>query len=163
MKLLLLRHGPAGDREKWKSAGRPDGKRPLTSAGKRKTARAAAGLRRALPGVHRLISSPLKRARQTAELAAREYEIEVELLPELARGASREKLFARLTALPSAATVALVGHEPDLSRLAAALTGARLTLKKAGAALIAVDGKPRPGAGQLEWLLAPRQLRGLAR
>ena len=59
-------------------------------------------------------------------------------------------------------TVALVGHEPDLGKLAGTLVfGApsALPLKKAGACAIQFEGAARPGAGRMVWLLTPRLLR----
>ncbi len=164
MKLVLLRHGPAGDKKAWTASGKPDAERPLTAKGRRKTELAAAGVRRVVGKVDRVVSSPLKRAAQTAELAAAELELKsTESFDELSPGASPERLLRRLTSLPSSQTVVLVGHEPDLSRFAAALIGGgRLELKKAGACQIAFHGKPAKSEGALSWLLAPRQLRRLA-
>src|SRR5688572_30194325 len=123
MKLLLLRHGPAGDRKTWAAEGKSDALRPLTAKGRRKTERAAAGLVRALPSIDRVASSPLKRARQTAEIAAARYGLKPELVEELAQDSDVSRLVKKLASFPPFQTVALVGHEPGLSRLAAALTG----------------------------------------
>jgi phosphohistidine phosphatase len=148
-RLLLLRHGIAEDR----SDERPDGLRALTPAGRRRT---TAVLERAVAlglAVDRLVSSPLVRARQTAELAlgaglapslelATALEPGADPLPLLARWlASTPKAVAPQPpgggrpageALPAAAdspgarplSLALVGHEPDLGDLAARLLGA---------------------------------------
>ncbi|MDE2038957.1 MAG: histidine phosphatase family protein [Elusimicrobia bacterium] len=71
MELLLMRHGPAGDSRRWLARGRADAERPLTETGRRKTRRAAEGLARLLPRLDLIASSPLLRARQTADALAR--------------------------------------------------------------------------------------------
>jgi phosphohistidine phosphatase SixA len=68
---------------------------------------------------------------------------------------------------PPSSTVALVGHEPAFSKVAASLIGrsadAALRLKKSGVIGIAFDGPAEPGRGTLEYLLKPGQLRKAAR
>jgi len=146
--LLLVRHGIAEDR----SEDRPDGLRALTPAGRRRT---TAVLERAVAlglAVDRLVSSPLVRARQTAELAlgaglapslelATALEPGADPLPMLARwlvstakplapqplGGGRsagEDLPAADSSGALPLSMALVGHEPDLGDLAATLLGA---------------------------------------
>jgi phosphohistidine phosphatase len=66
VKLLVVRHGPAGDGEAWKSEGRDDRLRPLTPDGKKDMRQAAAGLATIIPHVDVLVTSPLVRATQTA-------------------------------------------------------------------------------------------------
>ena len=112
-----------------------------------------------------LLTSPLPRARQTAEIAARAFKrVEPTIEPALAR----ENVPGILRALgthPADATVAIVGHEPTLSALLAGLLGAadgaRFAFKKGGAALVDLpDGPSDPG--RLVWFLRPRVLRALA-
>jgi len=71
MRLLVIRHAPAGDREAWSAEGKDDRARPLTAAGRRKMREAANGLARLVPRPAALGTSPLVRARETARLAAR--------------------------------------------------------------------------------------------
>jgi len=62
--------------------------------------------------------------------------------------------------------IALVGHEPDLGKLAGTLlfgAPSAVALKKAGACAIDFEGAIRPGSGRLCWFLTPRMLRRLAR
>jgi phosphohistidine phosphatase len=162
MELLIFRHGPAGDKEKWKAAGRPDAERPLTPDGKLKTAKAAAGLAAVYPRLDVVATSPLRRARQTAELLLRRYGgTALVELRELSPGTDPRRTIAALAGLAPARHVALVGHEPHLSALVAALTGGgALELKKAGACLLEAD-RLAPGAARLLWLLRPSQLRAL--
>lgn len=155
--LLLLRHGIAEE-------GRPDladGERALTRRG---IARTRALLERLVAldlGCHRLLTSPLRRARQTAELA-----VQAGLAPalELAAGLAPGGDAWPLTLQPgSLERLALVGHEPDLSHLAARLIGApagALSLKKAGVALLHCDAPLACGGWRLRLLLAPAALLG---
>src|SRR4051812_10479632 len=66
MRLYLLRHGPAVEREDWTG---DDAERPLTTEGERATEKAIKGMRTLLRA-DEILTSPLRRARQTAELAA---------------------------------------------------------------------------------------------
>jgi phosphohistidine phosphatase len=151
--LLLLRHGIAEERR----PDLPDGERPLTARG---ICRTRAVLQRLVAlelCCDQLFSSPLRRARQTAELA-----VEAGLAPAgevvaaLAPGGEVGPLLQRAQGLKR---LALVGHEPDLGDLAARLIGARagaLALKKAGVAVLQCDGPQEPW--RLRLLIAPAQL-----
>ena len=162
MKLLLVRHAaavPTG------TPGVPDDERPLTPKGRAKFRAAAAGLARIANRPDALLTSPLPRARATAEIAARAFKrIEPAIEPALARG-SVDGILAALGAHPPDATVAIVGHEPTLSALLARLLGATggepLAFKKGGAALVDLPAGPS-GVGRLIWFLKPRLLRALA-
>src|SRR5438552_11068033 len=70
MNLLIIRHAIAEDKERFAATGRHDDQRPLTEAGRDKMRRAAEGLRTVIPRVAVLASSPLVRARETAEIVA---------------------------------------------------------------------------------------------
>jgi len=168
MKLLVIRHGPAGDREAFAATGQPDDLRPLTGPGGRKVRRAARGLRSVVGDVDVLASSPLTRARQTAELlAGRLGGGEIVTLPELAPDASPDALVPWLQQQTAEGVVALVGHEPHLGFLVGWLLTGRhqslIELKKGGACLLEFDGTPAPGDAMLLWALAPRHLRALGR
>jgi phosphohistidine phosphatase len=113
-----------------------------------------------------LLTSPLPRARQTAEIAAQEWRrIEPREVPALA-GASFEKWEAALSPYPVDSCLALVGHEPHLSLLLARLLSAAgadgLVFRKGGAALVEIPAR-RLERGALAWFLPPRVLRRLAR
>jgi len=167
MRLILFRHGPAGraDEKRWPD----DAKRPVTRRGRERTAHAAAGLRRLLGRVRRVATSPLLRARQTAELlvAAIGPEVRIETLDALAPGAPYREVVRWLREVESGACVVLVGHEPHLGKLAGVLlfdsVAAPLPLKKAGAVCIDFIGPVEPGAGHLRAFLPPRTLRQLGR
>lgn len=164
MDLLIVRHAIAAERnpKRW-----PDDRaRPLTPEGALRARRAAAGLKRIADRPARLLTSPLLRARQTAEILA-----ECAGWPEalecaaLAPGASPEAVLKGLRAGPRE-PIAIVGHQPGLGQLIAhCLPGEvhpqAFELKKFGAALLSFEGIPRAGGARLRWLLAPGVLRAV--
>ena len=166
MQLLVIRHAIAEDREEFATTGRDDGERPLTDDGGRRMRRAARGLRELVPAIDTLVASPLVRARQTADIVRREYDLdEIADAPELEPDTPLAKTTAAVARL-AGDVVAVVGHEPHLSRLVtyliAGVDASGVELKKGAACLIEFDGKPRRGGGVLLWSAAPRTLRGLA-
>jgi len=78
VRILVVRHGPAGDREEWERTGKDDSLRPLTPKGKKEVRKAAAGLVRLIPSLDLIATSPWTRAAQTAEIVNREYGVDVE-------------------------------------------------------------------------------------
>lgn len=155
MELYFLRHAIAADTA-------PDGtdtSRALTKEGSAKMKAAARGLRKLGLKVDVLLSSPLTRAHQTAQIVAHELGIDLQLSDALAPGCDLPRLTELLGEHRVAERVMLVGHEPDFSTLAGALTGgSRLLLKKGG--LVRVDAEViEAGAGTLVWLLPPRAMR----
>ena len=167
MRILIVRHAPAGDKAVFAKTGEPDSKRELTPEGRRKMRKASRGLRRILPSVDLIATSPLARAAQTARILSRAYAgARTVELGELAPGGSPEAALRSLKEFAEVPTLALVGHEPYLSALAGRMLteGAdfKIELKKGAACLIGFDGAPQAGAGTLLWSLAPSQLRKLA-
>lgn len=162
MRLLIIRHAVAVPR------GAPDmedDERPLTAKGRKRFRTSARGLAAVLERPDALLSSPLPRARQTADIAAKAWgKVSVTETPALA-GGTFENLAVALAAYGPKDTVAVVGHEPDLSELLARLLGTphadRLTFRKGGAALVNVPGPLQEG-GTLVWFVPPRLLRALA-
>jgi phosphohistidine phosphatase len=166
MKLYLFRHGIAADREDF--AGE-DAERPLTEEGTRKTRLAARGLRRLAPELDLILSSPLRRARQTAELLVEAYEgaPPLECSDRLAEEGAHEALIRELRARrPVPRRLLLVGHEPNLSELAGLLLTGLPTLamrfKKAGACRLTWDRIDLGPGAVLDWFLPPKALRALA-
>jgi phosphohistidine phosphatase len=162
MRLLMIRHATAVPRG---TPDVPDDERPLTKRGERRFRLAAEGLARLVKRPDTLLSSPLPRARRTAEIAAKAWgKVEVEEEPALA-GGSYDEIVTALSRFPAESTVAIVGHEPDFSTLLGRLLGTphgeRLTFRKGGAALTDVPG-PLTEGGTLVWYLPPRILRTLA-
>ena len=168
MMLLLIRHGPAGDREAWRAIGKDDFLRPLTGDGRARTRAAAKGLARIVDRPQAIATSPLARAIQTADHVAKVFGVEAaeELHAILPAGAPADVL-PWLTARAKLDLVALVGHEPQLGRLAswllASSTSSFLELKKGGACLLDLGRRPRARGARLVWMLSAAQLRRLGR
>jgi phosphohistidine phosphatase len=158
MQLYLLRHGLAADAG---PEGTGDAGRPLTKDGAAKMQQAAQGLRRLDLGVEALITSPLVRAHQTAEIVAHELKLDLSLSDLLRPGCGLGQLLALLGEQGSARRVMIVGHEPDFGNIIGALIGGEpVPLKKGGLARVDMEA-PSAGRGTLVWLLAPRVLQAL--
>jgi phosphohistidine phosphatase len=164
--IYLVRHGIAGPA----SATVSDANRSLTANGTRKMSRVAAGLKRLGIVPDAVLSSPLRRAEETATILTRVLapQIEVEIYPPLAPGYAPADLLNGLTAHRRAHSVILVGHQPALGELASHLitgstTLAVLPLKKGGVAAVRVAAMPPRASGLLEWFLTPKQLRAIGR
>jgi phosphohistidine phosphatase len=157
MDLYLIRHAEAVSRD---DANYADEERPLTDKG-RQQARAIA-LTMAARNIRfdAVISSPLVRARQTAEIMLQNLRgplAELQFCEYLAPGGRRRKLIRFLLGI-EAESVALIGHEPDLSEFIGRLIGAKdgqFRLAKAGVALVRCDGTTDKDSGTLEWLITP--------
>ena len=151
MILYFLRHGKAGSPRE-----RDDDARELTRGGI-EALRSAAPLWRRLnlrPDV--VISSPLARAIQTAELFCEAVGGEPVTDDRLRPGASWGDLARAMAAHPDARRVMFVGHEPDLSSAICELTGAAsVRMRKGGLACVEFYGTPEPGGGEIAWLLDP--------
>ncbi len=147
-----MRHGDAGQH----SSAADDDARQLTPAGV-STLQAAAPLWRALnlrPDL--VVTSPLPRARRTAELLAAGLRLTDPPANDdrLRPGARWSDLARAMAAHPDARRVAFVGHEPDLSGAISLLTGASsVRMRKGSIACLEFAGVPEPGAGELAWLL----------
>lgn len=161
MHLLIIRHAIAVARG---TPGIPDAQRPLTPEGEEKFREAAKGLAGLVDRPDALLTSPWLRAKQTAALAAAAWGRVVPKETEALAGGSFEQLAAVLDRFPESATVAVVGHEPQVSDLLARLLGSRhadrLTFKKGAAALVEIPGRLADG-GSLVFFLAPKVLRKL--
>jgi phosphohistidine phosphatase len=158
--LYLVRHGLAAERG---PAFESDGERPLTPEGISRMEQEAAALGELEVGFDVILTSPLVRARQTADALAAQLRpkppvIEVEAL---APGSRATAVARELAAHRKASRIALVGHEPDIGELAARLIGARqpVPFKKGAICCIEVDTLPPKGPGVLRWFATPRMLR----
>lgn len=168
MKLLLIRHAIAEEREDFARTGKDDRLRPLTDEGRKKMKQAARGLRTLVSDIDLLATSPLTRAAQTAAILDSVYggleEVEIE---ELSPEATPEA-FLRWLRRQEGEVLAAVGHEPSLGQILSwLLTGTERRLfvfRKGGACLLEFpDGnEPAGGTATLLWALTPAQLRTLA-
>ncbi|MDD1653308.1 MAG: phosphohistidine phosphatase SixA [Methanomicrobiales archaeon] len=160
MDLYLLRHGKAD------AAGTgADDARALTAEGRKEIRRVATWIGSRQIPFSLLASSPLLRARETAELmqAALDPRPSLEVWDELAPDSVMEDLVVRIARTDPAGALLLVGHEPLLSMLASRIIAgddrARLTLAKGGVAKIREVRFGNGITGELHWLLTPRQIR----
>jgi|SRR5271166_327877 len=162
MILYILRHGIAEDRVK----GRSDAERALTDEGRARTLGVAKGLRKLGIRYEALLTSPLVRAVETAAIVSEIFEDRpaLEKLDELAAGVATATSVAALKPFARMNEVIIVGHEPGLGQIAAALLtgsaqGLGIVLKKAGCVALEVGSfTPRAGA-LLLWMMTPGQLR----
>jgi phosphohistidine phosphatase len=153
--LYFLRHGKAGHGD---PSDPNDDARELTDAG-------VADLRAAAPLWRRLnlrpdvvLSSPLPRARQTADLFVAGIGLKRDPVNDdrLRPGADWSDMARALADYRDARRVMFVSHEPDLSEAVRLLTGASaVRLRKGGLACVEFPGVPEPGSGELAWLLDP--------
>ena len=166
MKLLIIRHGPAGDPEAWQAEGRDDRLRPLTPKGKKEVRKAAAGLHQLVPTLDLLATSPWIRAAETAQLVGAEYGCKVTDLEALTSDHAPKDLAPWLQGQRGKRSLGLVGHEPHLGLLVGYLLSGKsasfIELKKGGACLVEMEDLSRAGSGILQWLLTDRELRRLA-
>lgn len=164
MDLYILRHAIAGVRSASAEGG--DSERPLTVEGVEKMHRGARGMRAMELSFDLILSSPYLRAKQTAQVVAKQFGLEkkLEFSPALAADGNPKDLIDELKrSHGKRKSVLLVGHEPYLGRLISLLisgsTSLPITLKKGGLCKLAVDGLRYGRCAQLEWLLTPKQLR----
>lgn len=149
MLIYFLRHGEA-DWPDWK---KPDDERPLTEKGKKEMHEVGAFLANLSVRPDTVLTSPLPRASQTAEIAARYLDAKCVADDSLGPGFGHSELKKLLTKR-GRDSVMLVGHEPDFSRTVGKLTGARIKLSKAGIALVEVAADL--SYGKLLWLFPPK-------
>lgn len=162
---LVVRHGKAADQA---PSGR-DADRELTPPGIQEMERIAAGLAAFAPPLDLVLTSPFRRARQTADLVGRALGgLPVQEDEALASGTTPEAMMEALVGCceDSSRGIALVGHEPDLghfvSHALAASTRSFHQFRKGGACLLELPSMPRAGTATLDWALDPGQAQALA-
>jgi phosphohistidine phosphatase len=165
MNLYLMRHGIAV------AADDPDvthdSERQLTSKGVKRMRRAARGLRLLKIPFDAILTSPVMRARQTAEIVATTLGMEAQLeeISGLAPESTVEHLLFGLTRYQDREHLLLVGHEPLLSRTIASLLcgsaekGFEIPVRKGSLCRIELNAISPPGPAILRWFLTPKQLR----
>jgi phosphohistidine phosphatase len=160
--IFILRHGEAG---KTLPTGGLDVERPLTSAGRKEVEEVCRRLGNVGLKLDWIATSPLKRSKETAEIAGKAFNVEVEEWAELKPEASQEDLAKKLSRIKRDSSLLLVGHEPFLSSFVAEAIGAspeaRILLKKSGLARMFVTSFAPKMTGELRWLLSPRIMKRL--
>ena len=163
IQLYVIRHGIAEARgDAWPD----DSERPLTSGGAARLRRAGRSLASLGVTFDVILTSPLVRALQTAEIlaAAHDSRPPIAVLDALSPGGAQAAVLGELDKhARKARKIAMVGHAPGIGELAARLIGARrpLVLKKGAIARIDVTGLPTTEPGILRWLLPPKLLRAI--
>ncbi|MEM2123965.1 MAG: phosphohistidine phosphatase SixA [Methanolinea sp.] len=163
MDLYIVRHGKAGKRVGDPSA---DSGRTLTKGGRKEVRAVAKWLSATAPPPDWIATSPLPRARETAEIVAGKWGIpgEVEEWDELFPGHEPSAVLSRVSRMPAGSTGAIVGHEPQLSGILSLLACGNWTLRvalaKGGVARVAGIDPDGGTSGTLEWLVSPSLLCG---
>ncbi len=162
--LYLIRHGVAEERgDAWPD----DSKRPLTEAGTTRMRRSMRGLVRAGIAFDVVLTSPLVRARQTADAVAAAFDPRppIFVVESLAPGGAYGAMLADVEKHARRGRVALVGHEPDLGEMTGRLLGARQAIeyKKGAVCRIDLASVPPSGPGALQWFLTPKLMRRLGK
>ena len=157
MDLYLLRHGIAEDGK----SGMDDPSRALTPSGRSKLKHVLLQVAQAKVVPALILSSPLKRALQTAELAARElgYNREIVRTKALEPGGTPEGVWSEIRTLRNEPSIMLVGHNPLLSHLASFLLGApslEVDFKKGGLMKVGVESFSTRPHGVLRWYLTAK-------
>lgn len=158
--LYLVRHAIAAERgDEWPD----DSKRPLTERGIARFKEVVKGLAELDVAIDEVFTSPLIRAKQTADLLAAGItgKPSVKLLDALAPGHTATQVMSQLAKAAKRRRIALVGHEPDLGELAAHLLGAQRSVpfKKGGVCRIDVESLTSRRAASLIWFATPKMLR----
>ena len=164
--LLVVRHAIAEDAAEYARAHPDDAGRPLTSEGKKKMKRVAEALRTLVPEIQLLATSPFTRAVQTGDILAATYDgLDRVVIPVLAPAQSAADVTRWLAGERRHDTVAIVGHEPGLGRVASWLLAKSerpfIDIKKGAALLLSFPDAIDAAAATLVWSLTPSQLRGL--
>jgi phosphohistidine phosphatase len=166
VELYLLRHGEAGKRT---AVAQKDTGRGLTESGRQEIKEVGVSMVGLGLKFDVVATSPLKRAKETATIVnkAMNRKDPVEEWSELSPEGSREALYRRLKRQKPGSSILLVGHEPYLTTAIGEIAGKggregagiRIGLKKGGLARLSMSGPGPRLAGELRWLLTPRQIR----
>jgi len=163
--LLIVRHGIAEDAAR----GMRDADRRLTPDGIRKLQAVAAGLQSLGVAPQAILSSPLRRAEETAVLLQRTLlpKKSVATFAPLAPGHDPAEVARALGSHRTAHQLMLVGHQPDLGHFVSDLLSGSITVqvdfKQGGVAAVEVTSLPPHAPGVLLWMLTPKQLRAIGR
>ncbi len=162
MMLYILRHATAEDAP----PGGDDGKRRLTDRSREKMKGAAAGFKTLDLKLDAILTSPLPRAHETADIVAAAYNNTPapQVLPELGTGAAPSEVVSALRHFAKLDSVMIVGHEPQLSALASLLltgspAGVHVLLRKGGCIALDLPTRFERGGAELHWMMTHRQLR----
>jgi phosphohistidine phosphatase len=168
MELFIFRHGEAGKRL---SSAIDDKSRSLTSTGKAELLLEAKALKRIGIKFNVIVTSPLKRAYETATILASIYKAKkiLKVWNELAPEGSVADVYKKLSQLGPESSILMVGHEPQLTEITKGIihkdkaASCNIVLKKAGLLRIYISKSNPSLKGELRWLLSPRIIKALAK
>jgi len=157
MEIYILRHGIAEDGQ----AGHPDADRALTAEGKKKLRTVLRAAAKAGVAPTLILTSPYRRALQTAEIAAEVLDYKGDLLrtKALQPGSEPRAVWEEIRVHKDEANILLTGHEPLFSRLTAYLLASpnlAVDFKKGAMACVDLDRFPDEPHGALRWMLTPK-------
>lgn len=164
MELFFMRHGEAEPRERYQE----DQQRPLTSTGRETQRQVACALRPILQPLNHLLSSPILRARQTADIVAEALQFagSIEETNLLGSECTVGAVLQLLQDYPHTARILCVGHEPDMSQLSAALLDGEgrsaLSFQPGSVISLVFQRQPELGRGTLRLFLRPSDLLRMA-
>ena len=165
MILYIIRHAIAEQRDS-NSSEQEDSQRPLTNEGRKKMRKIAQGLKELGTPIDLVLTSPYLRAVDTARIVAKRFDLDPDKLiqaDDLSPVGQADRLVNEIDKkYGQVENIALVGHEPSLSRLISMLLSGDptlpITLKKGGVCRLSVEKLQYGRCATLEWLLAPAQL-----
>lgn len=162
--LYVIRHAIAAERgDEYPD----DATRPLTPHGTSRFRKVARGLAALEAEIDVILTSPMVRARQTAEILSQQLRGHPPVVETAALepGARYQDLFAELGRHARVTGIALVGHQPGIGEIAARLVGHRgsFEFRKGAVCRIDIDQLPPPGPGRLRWFAPPKMLASLSR
>jgi phosphohistidine phosphatase len=166
VKLLIVRHAKSMDRNDF--TGSDDWDRPISDVGRREMKENADGIKSLVPGVDTFVSSPLRRALQTADIVIERYGVSTDPVKTetLAPEADPSDFHNWLKECDLDGTTAIFGHRPSLPRIVSYLLSGRknafVELKKGSALLLEIDSSMSESASELQWAMTPEQLRRFA-
>lgn len=157
MKLYLTRHGVPIDRVG--GAILSDSQRPLADEGKKETVLVAQALKKINVKPDLVVSSPLIRAKQTADILQEILGGQSQVTESLCPGCTAGEVYKFLKKFPDADEIFLVGHEPDMGQIAGNMLGAnvhfQMPFKRTGVCRIDVADVPPTIPGVLKWFIHP--------
>lgn len=163
MNIYLVRHAIAESISATKANG--DSERSLTEDGFNQASMMSTALRKLDKSLDMVLSSPYKRALQTAEFFAKSNSIEVSKSNKLAPGVSIDSLLTEIESIGDASDLMLVGHEPDMGEIAAKILGGgkmfNLPFKKGAILCIQDADAPSVLPGKLSFLVTPEIITSL--
>ncbi len=163
MDLYIARHGEAG---KSLSSARKDVERSLTVEGRKQAEDIAGFFERLGVRFDAVATSPLPRAKETADRAvALQKKLKLQVWEELMPEGEKDAMLAKLAKIGHGSSVLVVGHEPYLTALVSELIGCTpgtLVLKKGGLIRLQITTFSPAAKGELRWLLSPRVIRRIS-